>query len=198
MKIQRSISAVLANADDHTREMYEMHMDGATLGEVARRFELPQERVRRLLHDCGLPTRSFAETRAAKRDQLAREMSDEICSFYAREKSVTSVVRQLGLPREVVSAVVEESFSPEQRQPPRRGAPKRYSDAELIGCLQSARYAGRGFLTSRNYDEYAPGRHFADGRPWPTHQGINNRFGSWREALQAAGLDCAPAATVSV
>jgi hypothetical protein len=58
----------------------------------------------------------------------------------------------------------------------------------VLNCLREANAALGGVLTTAAYDAYARGRTLADGRPFPTHQTEHLRFGSWREALERAGL----------
>lgn len=64
-----------------------------------------------------------------------------------------------------------------------------YTDKELIDCLrEAATFADRSDLPHLDYTAYARYRQFADGRPWPGHQALQLRFGSWREARKKAGL----------
>jgi Homing endonuclease associated repeat len=74
---------------------------------------------------------------------------------------------------------------------------KKYSDAELLEILQEANRAVGGVLTVHRYDRLAKQRNLADGRPWPTHQTHFHRFGSWRQALLAAGLTANPSSAIA-
>jgi hypothetical protein len=71
-------------------------------------------------------------------------------------------------------------------------AKRRYSDEDLTAFLREAGTAAGGRLSGSAYGAFARGRRTADGRPWPTEQTAANRFGSWRAAVQAAGLGAYP------
>ena len=112
---------------------------------------------------------------------------------------VEDIVVKLGLPRRVVKAALadEPGFDRLQQVSVKVNAKKRYSDAEILACLQQANLSLGGILTTAEYSKYARDREMADGRPWPLHQTPSNRFGSWRAALEAAGLRSNPASAVA-
>src|SRR5579875_2266732 len=58
--------------------------------------------------------------------------------------------------------------------------------------LRAASMALGGVLSAHGYTDYARAQRTPDGRPWPTHQTHALRFGSWREAVTAAGLAANP------
>jgi Homing endonuclease associated repeat len=74
---------------------------------------------------------------------------------------------------------------------------KKYTDEELLQILRETSEALGGVLTTHAYDEYAEGRTFSDGRPWPSHQTHFHRFGSWRRSLLSAGLAANPSSAIS-
>lgn len=74
---------------------------------------------------------------------------------------------------------------------------KRYTDEELLDVLRKTSEALGGILTTHAYNEYAEGRAFSDGRPWPSHQTHFHRFGSWRQSLLAAGLAANPSSAIA-
>lgn len=74
---------------------------------------------------------------------------------------------------------------------------KRYTDDELLAVLRETSEALGGVLTTHAYNEYAEGRTFIDGRPWPSHQTHFHRFGSWRKSLLSAGLAANPSSAIS-
>jgi hypothetical protein len=74
---------------------------------------------------------------------------------------------------------------------------KKYSEGELIETLREASEAIGGVLTTSRYNDYARGRSFPDGRPWPTHQTHSHRFGSWRDSLLTAGLPANPSSAIA-
>lgn len=147
--------------------MHAKYEDGASLREVGREFDLTAERVRQLFVQNGLKTRSRLEVNAGKK--AARE------ALLKREREDRR----------------------KRRRSPVDWIEKKYSDAELLQTLKEANDAIGGVLTTNDYSEFAKGRTFADGRVWPTHQTHFHRFGSWREALLAAGLAANPSSAIA-
>jgi hypothetical protein len=77
----------------------------------------------------------------------------------------------------------------EARRLTRRGGSRSiFSDEELIACLREAATVADGRLSIESYTRYAADRRLGDGRPWPSHQTALLRFGSWRAAVEEAGL----------
>lgn len=174
--------------------MYALYRDGATLKEVGARFDLSSERVRQIFRSAGLPTRSTAESVAIQSHHLASERREEICTAFADSKDLDEVARRLRVKRGVVKGVVESHFSKAELRRP-KATPQTYTDEELIAFLREASGHVRGPLSIKTYSRYAQGRRTRDGRPWPTHQTHAKRFGgSWRAAVQAAGLAVNPPA----
>ena len=177
--------------DSRAREMYELYVEGATLKEVGARFDLTAERVRQIFRSAGLPSRSTSGTIAMQRDHLKQHRREEICAAFSEYKDIDQVARRLRVPQRVVKEVVESHF-PKTEYSRRKVILRRYADDELIASLQEASVSVQGVLTIAAYTDYAEARRTSDGRLWPTHQTYSKRFGSWREALQAAGLKANP------
>ena len=189
-------NALVGGVSARVREMYELYRLGATLDEVGEDFGgLSRERVRQLFGRAGLKTRSTAETAQLKRE-AARRRADEIVEAFRRSKDVAQVATQLEIAKRTIIEVVRAELPPEEYLAPRNTTPrtltKKYSDEELIGFLREASAALERTLSSQAYDSFARGRRTADGRPWPTKQTPELRFGSWRAAVIAAGLDAHP------
>jgi hypothetical protein len=188
--------------------MYELYECGFTLHEVGEESGLSRERVRQLFRRAGLQTRSRLETVELKREaDLGR--ADEIIEAFRRTKDVAVVARELEIGRPTVVEVLCAELPPRERValrskrgPPRAKVPpwarRRYSDEELIAFLREAGATLGGALSGKAYDALARGRRTADGRRWPTHQTAGSRFGSWRGAVQAAGLDAYPSSGVGL
>ena len=162
--------------------MRALYAGGATLEEVGARFGLSRERVRQILQEAGIKTRSIGETSALRRDRLLRERGDEIRAAFSELKDIDAVARRLEVPRALVREVVARSFPASERKS--RRSPM-YSSEELIACLKEAG-AAPGRLTTGKYAKYAEGRQLGDGRPWPSFQTLAKRFGTWRRALAEA------------
>jgi hypothetical protein len=182
------------------REMYQLYGHGATLDEVGEDFGISRERVRQLFGRAGLKTRSTAETAALKRE-ADRRRCDEIVEGFRRTKDVALLAAALEIAKRTIIEVVRAELPSEEYQAPRNTTPrtstKKYSDEELIGFLREASAALERTLSSHAYDSFARGRRTADGRPWPTKQTPELRFGSWRAAVIAAGLDAHPSSGAS-
>lgn len=153
--------------ESRVADMYAMYGEGASLRKVGNEFGLSAERVRQLFAENGLKTRSRMEARARKR--AARDAA--------------------------LSADREEKRK--RRRSTAEWAEKKYPDAELLQVLREASEGIGGILTANGYDGFAKARRFADGRPWPTHQTHFHRFGSWRQALHAAGLAANPSSPIA-
>jgi hypothetical protein len=147
--------------------MYARYDEGASLREVGREFGLTGERVRQLFAQHGLATRSRLEAKA-----LGRAEREAARSAQREEKR-------------------------KRRRPVADWIEKKYSDEELLQILRDANDALGGILTASAYNEFAKDKNFPDGRPWPTHQTHFHRFGSWREALLAAGLSANPSSAIA-
>ena len=166
-RTRRPSRKVAPNVDARVTSMHAMYKDGATLREVGTAHSLSGERVRQLLLAAGLATRSREDVGAKRR--------------------------------------AEASASGKEQNPERPGrtgrraawAKKKYSNEELIECLREASAILGGVLSAAAYTRLAKTRAFPDGRPWPTHQTHFHRFGSWRNALEAAGLRANPSSAIA-
>lgn len=176
-----------ASGNKRVAAAYAMYEAGATLEEVGQAFGVTRERVRQLFRQHGLPTRGVRGTYQMQRALTIRKYAERIKERFRALRDVDLVAQELELPRSLVATVVTDSFTPAQRRK-RKATPKKYTDEELIGFLQIASQTLGGVLTAYGYTEYSREQATADGRPWPTHQTHALRFGSWRDALKAAGL----------
>jgi len=147
--------------------MHALYRAGSSLRAVGVEFGISAERVRQLFRNYGLRTRTHQESQALLKAEHERRKTDET------EKS-------------------DKTF-----RHPSDWIEKRYSDEELLEVLRETSDALGGILTTHVYNEYAEGRTFPDGRPWPSHQTHFHRFGSWRQSLLSAGLAANPSSAIS-
>jgi Homing endonuclease associated repeat/Sigma-70, region 4 len=173
-------------------QMHALYERGATLGEVGAQAGISAERVSQLFKKAELPTRSKAQIDELKRQAIAlraHERRDVIVESFRDTRNVAAVAKEHELSKLAVREILEAEIPfHEYRALRRTSAPKQYSDQELLGFLREAGAAREGLLTIAFYKAFAHGRHTADGRSWPTHQTHSKRFGSWRNALHAAGM----------
>jgi hypothetical protein len=173
-------------------QMHALYERGATLGEVGAQAGISAERVSQLFKKARLQTRSKAQIDELKRQAIARrahERRDVIVERFRDTRNVAAVAKEHELSKVAVREVLEAEIPfHEYRALRRKPVPKRYADHELLGLLRKAGTARGGALTIAFYNDFAHGRHTADRRPWPTHQTHCKRFGSWRNALHAAGM----------
>ena len=153
--------------DQRVEEMHTLYRAGSSLRAVGTEFGISAERVRQLFRDNGLRTRTRKEGQALRNIEHERQKLEE-----AEKNDETS------------------------RQPS-DWIGKRYTDEELLEVLRETSEALGGVLTTHAYNEYAAGRTFSDGRPWPSHQTHFHRFGSWRHSLLSAGLAANPSSAIS-
>jgi hypothetical protein len=169
-------------------------MGGMTLAQCAECYGITRERVRQVFKRWGLPGRTAEQRRALRR--LDAATSERVAQLYRRTGDVAAVARELGVSqpavREALPGVLPQHsiFRPVQKMKPR------YSDEELLGILREVSSHVGGVITVHDYTTFAAGRVTADGRPWPTHQTPQKRFGSWREALLRAGLGANPSTPI--
>jgi hypothetical protein len=182
-------------------EMRELYDKGASLAEVAERFGLTRERVRQLFGAHHLPTRSTAQTAALRREQLMNNHRKQIFDLIDAGVAPRDIADRLAIPPQLVREALDDDPSRRrlaafQRTTKKRPKP-RYTSDELIECLRTGSVELGGVLTTADYSGLARTRTFPDGRPWPTHQTSVLRFGSWRAALQRAGLEANPPSAIA-
>ena len=173
-------------------EMHALYKRGATLGEVGAQAGISAERVSQLFKKARLQTRSKAQIDELKRQAIARrahEHRDVILESFRDTRNIAAVAKEHELSKVAVREILEAEIPfHEYRVLRRKPVPKQYADHELLGFLRKAGAARGGALTFAFYNDFAHGRHTADGRPWPKHQTHSKRFGSWLNALHAAGM----------
>lgn len=174
------------------QQMYELYARGATLAGVGERYGLTRERVRQIFHAAGLSKISAAD----RRRRIQEERADEIVKKFSELHSSDAVAKGLSLPKVSVEEVLRQRV-PASALRKRPEYAKKYTDDELIGMVREASCALGGVLAKTSFEAYARGRVLDDGRPWPTAQTHMLRFGTWRRALEAAGLRSNPSSPIA-
>lgn len=168
-----------------------LYAAGATLQDIGDEYSLSRERVRQIVRDAGYDLDELkAKARAARRRRVRREHGPAIREMLASGRTPSEVARALAVPLDLVKRIDarDHSYVRTRRLLRRKAHSVKYTDDELLDCLGEASSALGGILTSSAYNEYARGRLLSGRRPWPTHQTAFLRFGSWRAALERAGL----------
>jgi hypothetical protein len=167
-------------SDAQVVEVIEARLKGATSGQIARQLGVSVETLRPLIRELELP--SCGRCRARIR---ARRIRAEL----GKAGSIEELARLAGVSYREVHSELSASEKAALREP--RRPHRRYQTDELVELLREAAAASAPKPLSSNaftaYGHHA-GLRLADGRPWPTHQTMINRFGSWSAALKRAGL----------
>jgi predicted transcriptional regulator len=192
---------IATNGAERAAAMFAVYSTGATLQEVGERYGVSRERVRQILKAHDYPVRSVQETAALHRaGELA--IASQIVTLHGQLGDPREVADRLGVTYAAVQDVLRahEMANPQPASIRRRKlgrSQKRYTDEELLKCIEMASKKLGGVLTTNAYTEFIRGRTLGDGRPWPSHQCMQLRFGSWRGTLQRAGLRANPASAIA-
>jgi hypothetical protein len=181
--------------------MFAVYSTGATLQEVGEQYGISRERVRQILKANDYPVRSVKETAALHRAG-EHALASQIVTLHRQLGDAREVANRLGVTCVTVQEVLRarEIANPQPASPRRRKlgrTQKRYTDQELLECVKTASKKLGGVLTTSAYTAFIRGRTLSDGRPWPSHQCMQQRFGSWRATLQRAGLRANPASAIA-
>lgn len=180
--------------DPRVARMREMRLQGMSHGQIGDEYNITRERVRQLLAAAGAePDKELVRAARRRRKAEARDTKkDEAIALYREGKSPEEIAGILKIGQESVREMIRAVVPPKERRgrQARRAQKKKYSNEDLVAILQETSGAVGGIVSVAAYNAYASGRVMEDGRPWPTHQAIAQRFGRWNEALRAAGLRC--------
>jgi hypothetical protein len=171
--------------------MANSYVAGATLQDIGDEHSLSRERVRQILCDAGYNLGELKEkAKAERRRRIRQEHGPAIREMLGLGRTANEVALALGVPIDLVKRIdaSDPSYARTRKVARRKTYALKYTDEDVLSCLREANAALGGVLTTAAYDAYARGRTLPEGRPWPTHQTAHLRFGSWRAALERAGL----------
>lgn len=167
--------------------MHRLYEMGWTLEEVGSAYGLTSTRVRQLFLDAGFPTRDRSQTVGIRRHEEEVTKARAMADAYRRSGDMKAVARRFGVSmvraRELVFPLVPDAWRHRTRN-----LGTRWSDEEVLWCLRQAAQEVDEPLKGLEFTALARGRTFDDGRPWPRHRSIADRFGSWTGALRRAGV----------
>lgn len=151
-------------------------------------FSVSRQRIETLVDDIILDTRAVrAQQQASSFDADYRQ---SILDGAQQGLSIAAIARQNGLNTRQVSRALPRYLTAEQltarrrRVNRRRSIPARYQREQLLELLREAA-DGQPALSVTRYSAWRE----RSGRG-PTPAVFHQRFGSWRQAVQAAGLQC--------
>lgn len=169
---------------ERNRAIVAMAKTGMTYEEIGSTFGVTRERVRQILNKAGITGSTTRGARAAaKREALA---GDRECIFeWAKQNpglgvrdAETALSLKEGRVCEALGAEVSRVFV---RQKPNSCV--RYSDEVIVESLRDAAIVQGSLLSKVAYDEYVA---VFGG---PSGVLVAKRFGTWKKACQAAGLE---------
>lgn len=179
--------------------MAELYALGATLEEIGHEFGLTRERVRQVMRRSGHDPASLkAASARARRERTIAAHEVEIRARLAGGQSPQEVAGSLGVPLGLVRSIdsLTSDYAEKRRLTRSRPGGVKYTDSEVLDCLRVANLDLGGVLTSSEYGNVSADRTLSDGRPWPGNQTATLRFGTWRAALEAAGLQSNPSSPI--
>lgn len=185
--------------DKRVQRMAALYSQGATLEEIGREFSLTRERVRQIMRRDGYdPGTLKAGSARARRGRAVAAHETEVRAHLAVGQSPQAVASSLGLSLSLVRSIdlLTSQYAETRRLSRSRTVVVKYTDDEVLDCLHVASSDLGGVLTASEYGEFSADRTLHDGRPWPGNQTAQLRFGTWRSALEAAGLESNPSSPI--
>jgi hypothetical protein len=183
-------------ADDRELEMLALRGSGLSLSEIGRRYGVSRQRVSQILAGAGgAQAQQAARARQHTAARRARDRGGELVALWRQGLSVGEIHRRTAVSyrsiREIVAARATDADRDARGRTHRRaGRPIAFSERDLLRGLRAVAGELRRSPSLHEYDELAPKLGLAAG------QTVYMRFGGWRKALAAAGLDSPPLARV--
>jgi transcriptional regulator with XRE-family HTH domain len=184
-----------APQEESTPDLTALYDRGLTYQQIAEALGCSKQHVTNLLNKAGLPTRSAAESARIRDARTLADHGDTIRDRFLATRNVKAVAAEhdvtVAAARRFLTELVPDM---DVLTAARRTGTNRYSREELLDSLRAAASAaGGGILTAAKYRDYIVGNpRLPDGRPRPGGQAMGLRFGSWGDALRAAGLEANP------
>jgi hypothetical protein len=161
-------------------------LQGATLQEIADRYGLTRERVRQIVKRHGVSREEAFVARRSQERARAEQHADRLLEAYRQGRDLSVAAREFGISRPEADAVLRERITANDRalresRSKRTGAQPRVGDEALLEGLRRAAIDGQP-PSRAEYERYARSANL------PGPQTVMNRFGTWTEAIAAAGM----------
>jgi len=187
-KIARVARRGAAPASALVQAMYDDYLGGMSLADLAERWRLDVATISRAFREAGLAMHPRVGSRQLLGRSRREQLIDEVLRRFAELRDVEATATATRTPVIMVRRYLAErritapAVSLIEHHRPRRRA----GDTErLVRLLREAAEQCRP-LTTEGYAELAR-RHAAHG--WPSATTILRRFGTWNDALRAAGVE---------
>lgn len=135
------------------RSLHREHIeDGVSLAAIGRRYHVSRQAISQKFEHYGLPRRGVGDHARQERERQVREAENSrarIIALYKERGSIDEVHAEVALPRDLVTAIIDEI--PNRESYRRRGDPAVYSRDDLIAALRQAAQEMGEPLTVPNY-----------------------------------------------
>jgi hypothetical protein len=137
-------------------------------------------------HSCSLTIRGHNALRLESHHKLILDRFLELAN-------IETIAAEHDLPVSTIRNILKAQLAPDEYLAiNRKKTPRKYATEEMLQFVQEASAAGTGPLTRPFFDHYAQARLRPNGTRWPKSQTYVLRFGSWADALKAAGVQANP------
>jgi Mor family transcriptional regulator len=166
------------------REIADLYMTGKSMEELGSKWDLTRERVRQILSKQEITSRTIADYAAEAYKVWVSTHGIEVTEVFNQTRSIATVIERFP---QFSAAWIRRFLADRRHETVRTHEVARFWTEERI--TRSLRLAATdGILTIPRYQKWRTSGVVIDERIPPTHTLIVWRFGSWVNALAAAGL----------
>jgi transposase len=168
-----------------TARIIEMYQSKMSMAEVGEKFGISRERVRQVLKENGVESRSIGSYHTIKYNDWAVTNGDAVNAKFDELRSINRVVEAMP---EFSESWIRKFLSPRKNETIHSAKFHRFwTNERIVGVLRKAASHDHR-LTVKMYNDWRESGVTYDGRTPPTYTLIIWRFGSWRKGIETAGL----------